>query len=607
MKIRLLTLLAATAVTGSAMASSLDFTYNYAGQSPQIWGNSKAEAYDVAIKIQEPALVGAKIKGITVDVNSIPKNVSRSRAWLSKELKLISNQNVPDICTKSGSLDSESVLNITFDSPYTLTEDGVYVGYSFTVSTLDNYNKTPVTYVNGNNPNGLFVHTDKSQMQWTDMGSRLHGVSTIVVHMDADLPANSAAFVPTGSVYAAQDGSSDLLIPVSNYGTSEITSIDYTVSGTDYNTTGTYTFEAPVPAIFGATRDIALQLGQLPDLGTHPYTFTINKVNGQPNSAANASVTTDLNVLSFVPVKRPLVEEFTGLKCPWCPIGFVAMEQLALQHPDRFVGMAYHCAAYETGCMVCIPANKLPMSVNSFPSGSLDRYSLIHAGELLGSWDNYAQGLADAEITAEIEWADDNLSQITGHIDTRFVQGYDSHKYQITIGLVADGLKNSKWKQSNNLSHNSSYSDPIYSTFYNGGSSVGGLTFNDVVMWMPNSKGISGSLPEVIEADTKYTYNFEIPMSEAVNVKGEDILTPECTLRVVGIIVDTATRKVVNCVNSNKLAHTSGVGSITAPAEVLTTEWYDMQGRRIDNPDKGIFVRVKTLSDGSRRSDKVVR
>lgn len=42
-------------------------------------------------------------------------------------------------------------------------------------------------------------------------------------------------------------------------------------------------------------------------------------------------------------------------------------------------------------------------------------------------------------------------------------------------------------------------------------------------------------------------------------------------------------------------------------AEVTSQAWYDLTGRRVLNPDKGIYIRVSTLSDGTLRTDKIAR
>ena len=49
-----------------------------------------------------------------------------------------------------------------------------------------------------------------------------------------------------------------------------------------------------------------------------------------------------------------------------------------------------------------------------------------------------------------------------------------------------------------------------------------------------------------------------------------------------------------------------GIGVIGAGGEVESSVYYDLSGRTVQNPDKGIFIRVDKLTDGTNRTTKVV-
>lgn len=72
-------------------------TYTYANEDYSIWGTKKAnETYDVAMRIVDPALVGKQITSIKASIYPT-SGVSSTSLWLSKELKVENNVNVPDI------------------------------------------------------------------------------------------------------------------------------------------------------------------------------------------------------------------------------------------------------------------------------------------------------------------------------------------------------------------------------------------------------------------------------------------------------------------------------------------------------------------------------
>ena len=119
-------------------ASTLDYTYNFNGGATEGYGYGKTETYDVAIRLQNPSLTGAKVTGIRVPLTA--DGTEEASAWLTSELKLKKkngkNVNDPDIATVSGEVNN-GWLDIRFDTPYTIPAEGVYVGYSFTVKTVN--------------------------------------------------------------------------------------------------------------------------------------------------------------------------------------------------------------------------------------------------------------------------------------------------------------------------------------------------------------------------------------------------------------------------------------------------------------------------------------
>ena len=50
----------------------------------------------------------------------------------------------------------------------------------------------------------------------------------------------------------------------------------------------------------------------------------------------------------------------------------------------------------------------------------------------------------------------------------------------------------------------------------------------------------------------------------------------------------------------------NGIEAIAGDGDVVSSVYYDLSGRIVQNPDKGIFVRVDKLTDGTNRTTKVV-
>ena len=76
------------------------------------------------------------------------------------------------------------------------------------------------------------------------------------------------------------------------------------------------------------------------------------------------------------PVKRVLLEQFTGAWCGWCVDGSVVMDELIKEFPDNFIGVKMH-----QGDAMEIPKvfDSIKALVPFYPSGAIDRVTF--AGE----------------------------------------------------------------------------------------------------------------------------------------------------------------------------------------------------------------------------------
>lgn len=73
-------------------------------------------------------------------------------------------------------------VEVALDKPYTITDEGVYVGYSFKMDEMDNSNRRPVRITTELHEGGLFMHTSRSYRSWTDVSDQCS--STMQVLLD---------------------------------------------------------------------------------------------------------------------------------------------------------------------------------------------------------------------------------------------------------------------------------------------------------------------------------------------------------------------------------------------------------------------------------------
>ncbi len=600
-------------LTGTAAADEVDFTYNVDHKVSKVYGFKKKEAIDVAIKIADPALIGAKVTGLEVTLPVAESDAAGLSAWLSSELQVKDNANYADLTTVAADL-KDSRLTATFDQPQEVSTEGIWVGYSFAVTSLDGYGNpgTPIAVIESKNnlDNGLWVRTSRTYLKWTNLAQSIGAVSTMVVHLQTAFgPYDAMVTVPTES-YFKQGESHDVPVTIINHGESEINEIDYTYSFGDTSHSATLKLDAPI-ATGGKSATVSIPVEPGDVLGTYTFSMTIDKCNGGENTDPLRTGKGKMYVWSMLPSSRPLVEEYTGLGCGYCPRGYIAMEEMPKLYGDRFVGLAYHSEDYETGCMVVMPNKDFPFEIPGFPYGTINRSTGMDPSAFPSRWPAFAEEIAPAEIDVTLDWANEAKTQVVAKTNVTFAGALEDINYRIAIALVADGLKNDDWKQNNYFAGKEpvGVASDLWKIFIDGGAKVSGLTFNDVVAYFKEVSGIEGSVPTSVAAGQVVTLDYPVNLGEVTNVKKEIFINPGATLHAVAILLDAETGYSLNCNKSNSLTPDyTGIDDLrTDAAELIDTRYYDLNGLRLDEPTAGVCIERTVYSDGSTKTCKIIR
>jgi hypothetical protein len=70
------------------------------------------------------------------------------------------------------------------------------------------------------------------------------------------------------------------------------------------------------------------------------------------------------------------------------------------------------------------------------------------------------------------------------------------------------------------------------------------------------------------------------------------------------MVIDGVTGRVLNA-NVAKVGDSASLGSVFTDGDAVTTEYYDLMGRRVLNPAAGIFIRRDTFANGHATTSKV--
>ena len=601
------------ALFAGAGASAAEVDYTYAEGAYMQYGSGKAETYNVAIRLADRAFVGSKVVSFSVPLEAAP--VSDVKVWLSKELKSEKvdgvKVNVADIATVDATV-ADGMVKVSFPEAYTIGEEGVYVGYTFTVDEVNESSQKPLVMSTGINPDGFYILSSRTYYKWKTRSEKTGLVSAINVTLNGDFGEYSVALNSAGEAKAAIGQEFSLPVELANTGTSEVKSVGYVYSIDGGEAlAGSYELPEAIPAVFNRKQTVYLPMQGIDSKGTKVVTVAIEKVNGNLNSEMNNYGEGMVKVLPFVPKHRVVMEEYTGTWCGYCVRGFAAMEHLNSLMPDDFIALAYH-----NGDPMAI-TNNFPSAVDGFPTSWIDR--VFNADPYHGT-SQMGFGILDdvktrlsvvspADISVTAYRANDN---VTATATVTFAEEPDA-EYTLAYFLLEDDMSGTgnDWKQSNYYADNAMGTAdefiPEMKQFCEGKESVRGLHFNDVVVMTSDVKGIPGSLDGVAaEVPASHSYTFS-NISGQMNLSGEPVILNQEKLRAVGLLIDSATGQIVNAAKTDGYIPVgTGVNTIADGRTVVETRYYDLSGREISNPEAGVYVKVQKLDNGQSVTTKSV-
>lgn len=598
MRKSLLTLMLAGGIAASATAA--DVTFSYAYQPDNSFGSQKKETCDVAIFLPGETFGGYKIKAIEGPLNT-SSGYKDGAVWLSSELKLDGKKNDPDMGYWQCPV-STTAVSYTLPSAVTVPETGVFVGFSFAIDKLDNNSKYPVMIsTTGGDANTLYFHGSKSNpSSWDNYGESNGYAAAIKVTLEVDdMKANNVTVgTLPATVFMSLDTPESFTAKLLNTSTNDVNSVDYeyTLGGKTYSQHA----DLETPAVagmavpFNVTVDIPAQSTTIGE----DVVFTVTKVNGVANVASNPSGTFYVKVVTEMPVRQTLIEEYTNLGCQWCTRGFAALEYLKKNYPE-FVTVSIHNTWFGADAMAVINPNDYPVPVTGDPAVSLDR---IYVGDpyagceslpvsdtklpIVGQVEALNSQFTAWGIKATAEISEDNVVSVTSQVFN--IGKVTNNRYKLAYMLVSDGLTSPTWSQKNAYSSYSQSSANIdeLNNFCKGGiygtSSVKGLVFDDVVISADGYLGVEGSMPSDLDPETLYDHTYTWDVSDNKLVQDPN------NLYVVAVILNEIGQS-VNCVKVH-VENTGAVGEIDTDADA-PVEYYNLNGVRVANPEKGIYIK----------------
>lgn len=562
---------------------------------------NKSETVDVAIRITNPELVGAKIKALRIKSPLGNTYLSDAKAWLSVELPEISSFHItePDVASKSFDIVADETIEVVFDEPYTITSEGVYAGYSFS----KNEHGQVFYLTNNKKEDGFYLHSTKSyRTAWFDKHEEYNALAFEVV-LVGNFSENAAAIVDVPELNVETNTISPISFVIANHGTKAITSVSYNINVSGQTIVNVANVD--IPAVYGREAEIEAELPSVANKGNYTATITINQVNYVDNTDPNAQTDVVAHVYNTLPVHRAVLEEYTGAWCGYCPRGFVGLEEMNRLYPNDFIGISYH-----NGDAMEVTSD-FPSDVSGFPAAWLDRISQTDAfsgDEEYGLWGIEKAWLARNRVftpaNIDVEATPNGGNKIDATATVVFPLDNDKCNYSVGFVLVGNGLKGegSDWVQSNYYSGETNWPESM-SQFTEGESKISGLVFNDVYLAHSSKGGISGSLkaPIISDAEQKVTYTFDLSESSVSKLLGSNV-----TLRVVALLIDNKTGVIVNANKSELVDSPTPIRNIANDnTQVVDVIYYNIAGQRVQKQHKGIVLKQTIYTDGSSKTTKI--
>lgn len=584
-------------------------TADLQAQTPIWWGNYDntaalsqfgAEAVDtyhcaVLANVARPELKGATLHGVRFYLAD-KSHVDDVCVWLSKS-RPAAGDKADQLVVKvpkealADLRNDQRMVEVMLPEAYPL-QTNVYVGYSFRITQLTtDDDRRPIVVSKGQRTTGsLWMRTAKTIPAWSDY-TNLQGALTIQMMItNPNLPDHDVRAGAQEPMVAQIASNAPATLSLTHRGLAPLVSVDYvtTVDGHTQHETH-YEFPQPV-STYGTSVTMPATLPVPAVNGTYDYSIRVTRVNGQPNAAeADATGSGTLIATDRLGTRRTVMEEYTGTWCGWCPRGIVALSDLATSFGDRFIGIAAHnkdamaISAYQS------------LMTGSFPAASIDRS--VNCDPYHGTTDELTDYAAPAVVTAALErpteadlaltaqWSDESRTQIVCNAATTFYYDCPNAPYALAFVLTADGLTGSgkAWDQVNYFSGQKGYPENL-AEFCQADDPVTGMIYDHVaVAALGIASGIKGSISSPLVSGAQQVY------TTTITTEGNTIIQDRNRLHAVALLINTSTGRIANAALSE--IHPAGYNAVnnlhTAARHTAT---FDLSGRRIERPVKGIYI-----------------
>ena len=516
--------------------------------------------------------------------SNVVSTLSGLKIWVSKTLpQKASDADV--VLSTLGTL-TAGANDFKLRSPYAVNNEGFYIGYS--VKSTTGYF---IRSGGKDAPNAFLVGNPEEGMAWTDLnGNGLGKLAFQILVQDGNFQDNCVTVDDFEQNVVVQGQQVNVPIKITNQGANDVSSISYTI-GTEGGSTTEEKTVSVGPLALNDFTTLNIPFASDEQARKLQKTFTVTQVNGNPNTAKKSSGQGFLISVKKKQSVTPVIEEFTGTWCGWCPRGIVGMDKVHEAYGDQVVQIAAH-----SGDIMAISEYQPVINTytEGYPNSITDRRYVADPSysTLVATLNKAFARVAQGSIDLQAEWSSNFKTKVVFNTTTRFSYNDDDGQYGIAYLLVEDGLTGtgSNWSQTNYYSGQTVGGDMTW--WCQAASTVTGITYNHVVVagWEALN-GVNGSVNPTIVADEEQEYSY------SASISGKSLIQDKTKLKAVVLLIDRATGMIVNAAQSAIADFGTAVSTVQGAEKSAQRDVYDLSGRKLSVSQKGI--NIIRMNDGT--------
>ena len=394
---------------------------------------------------------GKTIEGIKFVFPDL-KHIEDVKIWMSTSLSELKDMSDCDICVQN--IDKADLIDamhgteddftneIRFDTPYTIGDEDVYIGYTFRVTDVEDiYDQCPV--VLDENPenilstDGAFFWRYDDDDEWYEETDG-EVIAMQVLFSGGDIKQNAVNIKENFQDVAMQKNTMEVLpLELSTIGKQGLKSFKYVTKSADkVIDEQTVTLDEPIEAMGGKyVHEFQLTSGD--EAGVYPTTIEITEVNGEENEGLYKTAAGDAIVVNSVPERKVFIEDYTATWARGYAYGYANKVRLKEKYGDKLVVVSIHGGKQDPMFSEDYDSYCYWNHINSYPSSYIDRtYMDIYPYFGSGSEEGFRFGYPD-----DVDKALEQLSVATVDVEGKLNDEKTEVEVEAKVNFAFSGEK----------------------------------------------------------------------------------------------------------------------------------------------------------------------